>query len=113
MGFEPQREQFPREGYMVFERVLDGDLSLDERPATNDLVGWKGNDEGEAAKVPARSVAAFSGYLLHTTGANRNEWMRWVYLAQYTPEVMLNPGKRQLRRNAVPPVINGDQVTRG
>ena len=47
------------------------------------------------------------------TGANRTAKMRRVYLAQYTPEVMLNPGTRQLRRNAVPLVLRGEQVTRG
>jgi hypothetical protein len=26
---------------------------------------------------------------------------------------MLNPGTRQLRRNAIPVVLNGEQVTRG
>jgi hypothetical protein len=39
--------------------------------------------------------------------------MRRVYLAQYTPEVMLNPGTRRLRRNAVPLLLDGKQVTRG
>ena len=35
---------------------------------------------------------------------------RRVYLAQYTPEVMLNPGTNQLRRNAIPLVQRGKQV---
>jgi hypothetical protein len=85
----------------------------ERQPGTNDLVGWKGNDEGVVLEVPAGSVVAFSSHLLHTTGANRTDKMRRVYLAQYTPEVMLNPGTRQLRRNAVPLVIKGEQVTRG
>ena len=85
-----------------------------ERQAgTNDLVGWKGNDEGVVVEVPAGSVVAFSSRLLHTTGANRTDRMRRVYLAQYTPEVMLNPGTRQLRRNAIPVVQKGEHVTRG
>jgi ectoine hydroxylase-related dioxygenase (phytanoyl-CoA dioxygenase family) len=88
-------------------------LPHERQPGTNDLVGWEGNDEGVVLEVPAGSIVAFSSHLLHTTGANRTDRMRRVYLAQYTPEVMLNPGTRQLRRNAVALVINGEQVTRG
>jgi ectoine hydroxylase-related dioxygenase (phytanoyl-CoA dioxygenase family) len=88
-------------------------LPHERQPGTNDLVGWNGNDEGVVLEVPAGSVVAFSSRLLHTTGANRTDRMRRVYLAQYTPEVMLNPGTRQLRRNAIPLVLDGEQVTRG
>lgn len=88
-------------------------LPHERQPGTNDLIGWKGNDEGVVIEAPAGSVVAFSSRLLHTTGANRTENMRRVYLAQYTPEVMLNPGTRQLRRNAVPVLQNGEHVTRG
>jgi hypothetical protein len=88
-------------------------LPHERQAGTNDLIGWKGNDEGVVLEVPAGSVVAFSSRLLHTTGANETDRMRRVYLAQYTPEVMLNPGTRQLRRNAVPLVLNGEQVTRG
>jgi ectoine hydroxylase-related dioxygenase (phytanoyl-CoA dioxygenase family) len=85
----------------------------ERQPGTNDLVGWKGNDEGVVLEVPAGSVVAFSSHLLHTTGANRTDKMRRVYLAQYTPEVMLNPGTRQLRRNAIPLLQKGERVTCG
>ena len=88
-------------------------LPHERQPKTNDLVGWKGNEEGVVLEVPAGSVVAFSSHLLHTTGANMTDAMRRVYLAQYTPEVMLNPGTRKLRRNAIPLVQNGEQVTRG
>ena len=49
--------------------------------------------------------------LLHATGANRTDKLRRVYLAQYTPEVMLNPGTRQLRNNAVPLLLKGEIAT--
>lgn len=88
-------------------------LPHERQPATNDLIGWRGHEAGVVLEVPAGSVVAFSSHLLHTTGANRTEAMRRVYLAQYTPEVMLNPGTRRLRRNAVPLVLDGEQVTRG
>jgi hypothetical protein len=88
-------------------------LPHERQPKTNDLVGWKGNEAGKVLEVPAGSVVAFSSHLLHTTGANMTDKMRRVYLAQYTPEVMLNPGTRKLRRNAVPLLLDGEQVTRG
>jgi ectoine hydroxylase-related dioxygenase (phytanoyl-CoA dioxygenase family) len=88
-------------------------LPHERQAETNDLVGWKGNEEGKVLEVPAGSVVAFSSHLLHTTGANMTDKMRRVYLAQYTPEVMLNTGTRKLRRNAVPLVLDGEQVTRG
>ena len=88
-------------------------LPHERQAGTNDLVGWKGNEPGVVLEVPAGSVVAFSSHLLHTTGANRTDKMRRVYLAQYTPEVMLNPGTRHLRRNAIPVVLDGEQVTHG
>ncbi|HEY2753319.1 phytanoyl-CoA dioxygenase family protein [Phenylobacterium sp.] len=88
-------------------------LPHERQPGTNDLVGWKGDETGVAVEVPAGSIVAFSSHLLHATGANRTPNMRRVYLAQYTPEVMLNPGTRRLRRNAVPLLLDGKQVTRG
>jgi hypothetical protein len=88
-------------------------LPHERQAGVNDLIGWKGNEPGVVVEVPAGSVVAFSSRLLHTTGANRTDRMRRVYLAQYTPEVMLNPGTRKLRRNAIPLVLGGEQVTRG
>ena len=88
-------------------------LPHERQPVTNDLLGWSGNSEGVALEVPAGSVVAFSSRLLHTTGANRTSKLRRVYLAQYTPEVMLNPGTRRLRRNAVPLILDGRQVNHG
>jgi ectoine hydroxylase-related dioxygenase (phytanoyl-CoA dioxygenase family) len=62
--------------------------------------------------VPAGSVVAFSSLLLHASGANRSPTLRRVYLAQYTAEVILNPGTRQLRRDAIPFLKDGKTVTR-
>lgn len=79
---------------------------------SNDLAVAVDESTAEAVEVPAGSVVAFSSLTLHATGANRTEKPRRVYLAQYTAEAMLNPGTRQLRRNAIPLVQNGRQVTR-
>ena len=64
-----------------------------------------------AVEVPAGSIVAFSSHTLHATGSNGTDRPRRVYLAQYTAEAMLNPGTRQLRRNAIPLVQGGRQVT--
>jgi ectoine hydroxylase-related dioxygenase (phytanoyl-CoA dioxygenase family) len=68
-------------------------------------------DDGVAIEVPAGSVVAFSSLLLHATGANLSAKARRVYLAQYTAEAMLDPGTRQLRRNAIRVLQDGRQVT--
>jgi hypothetical protein len=77
---------------------------------SNDLVGWTGHEEGVVVEARAGSVVAFSSHLLHATGSNRTTRMRRVYLAQYSPEVILNPGSNHLRRNAIPLLRDGEQV---
>lgn len=80
---------------------------------SNDLVGWNGDDQGIVIEAPAGSVVAFSSLLLHASGPNHSDRTRRVYLAQYSPEVILNPGTRQLRRDAIPLLRGGRQVTIG
>lgn len=82
------------------------------QPGTNDLVADTGGAEGITVEVPAGSVVAFSSLVLHATGPNTTPDMRRIYLAQYSPEVILNPGTRHLRRNAIPILRGGKQVTR-
>jgi ectoine hydroxylase-related dioxygenase (phytanoyl-CoA dioxygenase family) len=78
---------------------------------SNDLVADAGNEQGVALEVKAGSVVAFSSRLLHATGVNQTPKMRRVYLAQYSPEAILNPGTRQLRRNAIALLQRGEHVT--
>ena len=78
---------------------------------TNDLVGWTDDAAAVTLEAPAGSFVAFAGVLLHATGANRTDKLEQVYLAQYTREVMLNPGTRQLRNNAVPLLLKGEIAT--
>lgn len=89
----------------------NGILPHDRQPGTNDLVGAPAESEGMLVEAKAGDVVAFSSLTLHATGANRSDKARRVYLAQYTAEAMLNPGTRQLRRNAIPIVQSGKQVT--
>lgn len=82
------------------------------QPGSNDLAVAEERD-GLAIEVAAGSVVAFSSRVLHATGANTTASMRRVYLAQYTPEPMLDPGSPHLRRNAIPLLRGGRQVTFG
>lgn len=82
-----------------------------KREGSNDLAVDVNEADSVALEVPAGSIVAFSSMTLHATGANRTDRPRRVYLAQYTAEAMLNPGTRQLRRNAIPLVQHGHQVT--
>jgi ectoine hydroxylase-related dioxygenase (phytanoyl-CoA dioxygenase family) len=91
-----------RRGLLAHERQLD----------SNDLAVEPG-EAGALIEAKAGDVVAFSSLALHATGANRSSAARRVYLAQYTPEAMLNPGTRQLRRNAIAFVQGGQQITFG
>jgi ectoine hydroxylase-related dioxygenase (phytanoyl-CoA dioxygenase family) len=99
---------------LPFSRVpaaAQGILPHQRQPRTNDLVGWTDATGAVTLEAPAGSIVAFSSLLLHATGANRTDKLRRVYLAQYTREVMLNPGTRQLRNNAVPLLLKGEIAT--
>jgi ectoine hydroxylase-related dioxygenase (phytanoyl-CoA dioxygenase family) len=90
---------------------LQGIVSHVKREGSNDLAVEVDEADSVAIEVPAGSIVAFSSLTLHATGANRTDKPRRVYLAQYTVEAMLNPGTKQLRRNAIPLVQGGRQVT--
>ncbi|WP_044561305.1 phytanoyl-CoA dioxygenase family protein [Azospirillum sp. B4] len=92
----------------------DAILPHERDPASRDLVAtWNGPDDGVVVEVPAGSVVAFSSRLLHATGGNRTPKLRRVYLMQYSALPILDPGVGHLRRNAVPLVRDGRQVTLG
>jgi ectoine hydroxylase-related dioxygenase (phytanoyl-CoA dioxygenase family) len=88
-------------------------LPHEKQPGSNDLIGWSGPEEGTVVEAAAGSIVAFSSRVLHATGSNRTSRMRRVYLAQYSPEAIVNPGTRHLRRNAIPLLRGGEQVTVG
>jgi ectoine hydroxylase-related dioxygenase (phytanoyl-CoA dioxygenase family) len=88
-----------------------GVLPHERQEGSNDIALEVDESQAVALEVPAGSVVAFSSRMLHATGANQTDRARRVYLAQYTPEVILNPGTLQLRRNAIPIIQNGQQVT--
>lgn len=87
-----------------------GIVQHERKAGSNDLAVMP-DGEGILVEAKAGDVVAFSSLTLHATGANRSNAPRRVYLAQYTPEAMLDPGTRQLRRNAIAFLRRGEQVT--
>ena len=58
-------------------------------PATNDKVGYFGDDPGIPLILPAGSIACFSSTVFHRSGFNTTDKMRRIYLAQYSAEPLL------------------------
>jgi ectoine hydroxylase-related dioxygenase (phytanoyl-CoA dioxygenase family) len=56
---------------------------------TNDLIGYTGDDPGDAAIVPAGSIVAFDSFVFHRSGPNKTENMRRIYLPQYSAAPIL------------------------
>ena len=86
----------------VIEHVRDAE--------TNDMVGYFGDDPGDPVIVPAGSVACFSSTLLHRSGPNSTDHVRRVYLAQYSPEPILDGDRSRPRHLAEPFLVNGERV---
>lgn len=79
---------------------------------TNDKVGYRGDDPGIPAIVPAGSIVVFSSRTFHRSGANTTDHMRRSYLAQYSMEPIMNKDGVTIRAQAVPFLQNGQRVTR-
>lgn len=79
---------------------------------TNDLVGYSGDDPGEAMVLSAGSVAAFTSVSFHRSGANTTSEPRRVYLAQYSAEPIVDPRSNRLWALATPFLKDGERVTR-
>ena len=71
-----------------------------------DLIGYHGTDPGDPVIAPAGSIAVFSSLCFHRSGTNASPRMRRVYLAQYSPEPILNP-EGKLSAFAEPLLKNG------
>jgi ectoine hydroxylase-related dioxygenase (phytanoyl-CoA dioxygenase family) len=78
--------------------------------ATNDRIGYVGDDPGDAIVVPAGSVVCFSSTVLHRSGANKTNAMRRAYLVQYSAEPILTEDGSEPRHLAVPVLIEGKGV---
>jgi ectoine hydroxylase-related dioxygenase (phytanoyl-CoA dioxygenase family) len=73
-----------------------------QEEGTNDLVGYHGSDPGIPVIAPAGSIAVFSSFTFHRSGANRSDRMRRVYLSQYSPAVVMNKEGTQPWGQATP-----------
>jgi ectoine hydroxylase-related dioxygenase (phytanoyl-CoA dioxygenase family) len=72
---------------------------------TNDLIGYFGDDPGDAVIVPAGSIACFSSTLFHRSGPNTTDEVRRVYVVQYSAEPILSEDGSRPRHLAEP--LNG------
>jgi len=84
------------------------DHSRDE--STNDLIGYKGDDPGIPAVVPAGSIVCFSSVLFHRSGMNTTPNLRRVYLPQYSCEPIMSEDGSKQHAMAVPFVTDGKVV---
>ena len=95
---------YPRAGTReVVEHVRDEE--------TNDLIGYLGDDPGDPVIVPAGSIACFSSTLFHRSGANTTDRIRRVYLAQYSPEPILDADGSRPRHLAEPLLVDGRRIS--
>ena len=78
--------------------------------ASNDRVGYFGDDPGDPVIVPEGSIACFSSTVLHRSGPNTTDRMRRIYLAQYSAEPILDADRVGPRHLAEPVVVNGIRV---
>ena len=77
---------------------------------SNDQVGYRGDDPGEPAIVPAGSIVVFSSRTFHRSGANMTDEYRRCYLAQYSAEPILNRAGTGLHARAEPILQDGQRV---
>ena len=78
---------------------------------TNDLITEVDESKMVTVEASPGSIVTFSSRVLHSTGPNLTPHPRRVYVAQYTSEVMVNPGSRHLRNDAIPLLRNGEHAT--
>jgi ectoine hydroxylase-related dioxygenase (phytanoyl-CoA dioxygenase family) len=81
-------------------------------PATNDLIGYDGDDPGETLTAPAGSIVAFSSTVLHRTGPNTTDRPRRAFIAQYSAEPVLSEDGTRPRHLAEPLLLSGAVVGR-
>ncbi len=77
---------------------------------SNDKVGYRGDDPGEPAIVPAGSIVVFSSRTFHRSGANLTDRYRRSYLAQYSAEPIMNRDGSGLWGRAEPILENGARL---
>ena len=79
--------------------------------ATNDMIGYSGDDAGDPVVVSAGSIACFSSTVLHRSGPNTTEHVRRVYVAQYSAEPLLDEQRSGPRHLAEPLLVGGGRAS--
>ena len=80
--------------------------------ATNDLIGYTGDDPGDPVVVRAGSVVCFSSTVFHRSGPNLTGQMRRVYVAQYSAGPLLDEEGAGPYHLAEPLLIDGSRARR-
>ena len=97
---------FQRDGRRDSDDIIDHETE----DRTNDKVGYKGDDPGIPAIVPAGSIVAFSSRTFHRSGPNMTDNYRRCYLAQYSAEPIMNKDGSALWGRADLILRDGDRV---
>src|SRR5262245_39117163 len=79
-------------------------------PSNNDLIGYFGKERGVPIIAPAGSIAVFTSLNFHSSGANKTNQMRRVYLAQYSVEPVMTADGSRPWGNAEPLLRDGKYV---
>lgn len=97
---------YSRDGRSTTDDIIDHTVE----ESSNDKVGYKGDDPGEPAIVPAGSIVVFSSRTFHRSGPNLTDKYRRSYLAQYSAEPIMNRDGTELWGLAAPVLQNGAPV---
>ena len=77
---------------------------------SNDKVGYNGNQEGIPVIVNRGDLVCFSSVTFHRSSPNISEIMRPAYIAQYSPDMIMNELGDKIRHLADPLVLNGEMI---
>jgi ectoine hydroxylase-related dioxygenase (phytanoyl-CoA dioxygenase family) len=69
----------------------DGLIAHRRDPASNDFVGYDGDDPGEVVEVPAGSVVAMASTTFHRSLPNTSAAPRRAFLVSYSPAPIVRP----------------------
>ena len=89
----------------LLPRDLDASPGIDPHEwveETRELNGYTGDDPGKAMTCSAGTVVAFSSLTLHRSGPNSTDAPRRAYIAQYSPEPIIDPATGQPKRFVTP-----------
>jgi len=97
---------YSRDGRHSTDGIIDH--TVEDR--SNDKVGYRGDDPGAPAIVPAGSIVVFSSRTFHRSGPNVTDKYRRCYLAQYSAEPIMNRDGSELWGRAEPILVAGERM---